>query len=83
MDTLACRLCTNKLHQLQLQTLEYTPLPEHNEAKLSCLYEQYDSQGNEMFPSNEKHVQLSVHYVLEPYIEMKTLPQAKVQFTVV
>ena len=54
------------------------PEPDHNDGTLKCVYEQYDDMGNVIYPDNEDHLQMKVHYVLEPREETLTMPAVKV-----
>ena len=56
----------------------FTPLPEHNEGKIYCTYEQYNMDGDLLYENNEQHEQLIVNYILEPFEDIKNLGEAQV-----
>ena len=54
---------------ISLQTINYVPRVEDDGKTLRCVYEQFDSEGNSLFPGNQKdmdEVELSVDFLEKP-----------------
>ena len=56
----------------------YNPLPEHNGGKIFCSYEQFDTEGVQLFEPQETHELIQVEYILESSTEMREIPIAAV-----
>ena len=57
------------LLHISLQTINYVPRVEDDGKTLRCVYEQFDSEGNSLFPGNQKdmdEVELSVDFLEKP-----------------
>ena len=58
-----------KEYMRALQTINYVPRVEDDGKTLRCVYEQFDSEGNSLFPGNQKdmdEVELSVDFLEKP-----------------
>ena len=57
-----------------------SPLPEYNEGKIFCSYEQFDTDDiTTLFEPVEVHEQIEVDYILPPSTELREIPSAAVR----
>ena len=62
------------------QVLMLSPLPEYNEGKIFCSYEQFDTDDiTTLFEPVEVHEQIEVDYILPPSTELREIPSAAVR----
>ena len=57
-----------------------SPLPEYNEGKIFCSYEQFDTDDvTTLFEPVEVHEQIEVDYILPASTELREIPSAVVR----